>query len=79
MKPGRAVEMTGSWKTRKTKTRFPFVSHSPWKSLRDSHIPTAPTVLVSQTFKTKFKKGDSGGGSLRSHLQAHSSMRKCYE
>ena len=42
MKPGRIVEMTGAWKKRKTKPRFPFVSHSPWKSLRDSHIPTAP-------------------------------------
>ena len=42
MKPGRTVEMTGAWKTRKTKPRFPFVSHSPWKSLRDFHIPTAP-------------------------------------
>jgi len=40
--------MTGAWKTRKTKPRFPFVSHSPWKSLRDSPIPTAPAVLVSQ-------------------------------
>jgi hypothetical protein len=49
MKPGRTVEMTGAWKTRKTKPRFPFVSHGPWKSLRDSHIPTAPTVFVSQT------------------------------
>ena len=48
MKPGRTVEMTGTWKTRKTKTRFPFVSHSPWKSLRDFHIPTAPAVFVSQ-------------------------------
>src|ERR1700683_2013038 len=42
MKPGRTVEMTGPWKTRKTKPRFPFVSHGPWKSLRDFHIPTAP-------------------------------------
>src|SRR5579859_5478576 len=41
-KTGRAVEMTGPWKTRKTKPRFPFVFPSPWKSLRDSHIPTAP-------------------------------------
>jgi hypothetical protein len=48
MKPRRTVEMTGAWKTRKTKPRFPFVSHSPWKSLRDFHIPTAPTVCVSQ-------------------------------
>jgi hypothetical protein len=42
MKPGRTVEMTGAWKTRKTEPRFPAVSHSPWKSLRDFHIPTAP-------------------------------------
>ena len=42
MKPGRTVEMTGAWKTRKTKPRFPILSHGPWKSLRDSHIPTAP-------------------------------------
>jgi hypothetical protein len=49
MKPGRTVEMTGAWKTRKTKTRFPFVSHSPWKSLRDSHIPTAPAASYFQT------------------------------
>jgi hypothetical protein len=51
MKPGRTVEMTGAWKTRKTKPRFPFVSHSPWKSLRDSHIPTAPAVFISQNLK----------------------------
>jgi hypothetical protein len=46
MKAGSAVEMTGSWKTRKTKPRFPFVSPGPWKSLRDSHIPTAPAVAL---------------------------------
>jgi len=45
MKPGRAVEMTGAWKTRKSKPRFPVVSHGPWKSLRDSHIPTAPAAV----------------------------------
>ena len=53
MKPGRTVEMTGAWKTRKTKPRFPFVSHSPWKSLRDSHISTAPTVFVSQNLQNQ--------------------------
>jgi hypothetical protein len=46
MKARSAVEMTGLWKTRKTKPRFPFVSPGPWKSLRDSHIPTAPTVAL---------------------------------
>jgi hypothetical protein len=31
---------------------------------------------VSKPLKTKFKKADPGGGSLRSHLQAHSSNEK---
>ena len=57
MTPGSAVEMTGAWKTRKTKPRFPFVFPSPWKSLRDSHIPTAPAMAISthrkQTQKTR--------------------------
>jgi hypothetical protein len=57
MKLGRTVEMTGSWKTRKTKTGFSFVSHSPWKSLRDSHIPTAPAAGYVQNPQTKLKKG----------------------
>lgn len=38
--------MTGSGKRRKTKTGFPFVSPSPWKSLRDSRISTAPMTAV---------------------------------
>jgi hypothetical protein len=76
MKPGRTVEMTGAWKTRKTKPRFPFVSHSPWKSLRDCHIPTAPahrgkvenrkqvSHFPTRCFCSKSnKKGDPGGGS----------------
>ena len=29
MKPGRTMEMTGAWKTRKTKPRFPFLSTRP--------------------------------------------------
>ena len=59
MKPGRTVEMTGAWKTRKTKPRFPFVSHSPWKSLRDSHIPTAPRVFVSQNLSNPNSRKDT--------------------
>src|ERR1700733_14679977 len=79
MKPGRTVEMTGAWKTRKTKTRFPFVSHGPWKSLRDCHIPTAPArrgKVENQRQVSHFptccfcpksiKKGDPRGGSLHS-------------
>ena len=66
MKAGRTVEMTGAWKTQ---TRFPFVSHSPWKSLRDSHIPTAPAASVSKLSKPNPKEGGPSGGSLRSRLQ----------
>jgi len=53
MKPGRTVEMTGAWKTRKTKSRFPFVSPSPWKSLRDSHIPTVPAAGYVQSHQNQ--------------------------
>ena len=45
----------GRWKTRKTKTRFPFVSHRPWKSLRDSHNPTTP-ALLAKTQNQKARK-----------------------
>ena len=80
MKPGRTVEMTGVWKTRKTKPRFPFVSHSPRKSLRDSHIPTAPAAgYVPNPQNQNPRKETLPGGSLRSRLQAHSSMRKCWK
>src|SRR2546425_947583 len=57
-------------------TQVSLPSHSPWKSLRDSHIPTAPTT--SPFTKKQPKKRRPCGGSLRSRLQAHSSMRKCY-
>src|SRR5437762_1943998 len=56
-------------------TQVSLPSHSPWKSLRDSHIPTAPTT--SPFTKKQPKKRRPCGGSLRSRLQAHSSMRKC--
>ncbi len=49
----RAVEMTVPWKAWKTKTRFSTLPTAPWKSLRDSHSPTAPTtspfILCSKT------------------------------
>jgi len=38
------------------KAGFPVVSHRSWKSLRDSHIPTAPTTVFND--KSKPKKGD---------------------
>src|SRR5580765_2380125 len=66
-------------------------AHSPWKSLRDSHIPTAatsngkvenqkqvshfPTAYGSCLTKTERRPGC--GASLL--LQAHRSIRKCLE
>ena len=38
--------MTGRGKRRKTKTGFTFVSPSPWKSLRDFHIPTPSAAAI---------------------------------
>jgi len=40
------VEMTGHGKRGKPKSGFPIASHRPWKSLRDSHIPTAPATTI---------------------------------
>ena len=40
----RAVEMPVPWKAWKTNPRFSTLPTAPWKSLRDSHIPTAPTT-----------------------------------
>jgi len=45
MKPGERRGNAGPWKTRKTKTRFASFPTGPWKSLRDSHIPTAPAPV----------------------------------
>ena len=48
--------MPGGGKRGKPKTRFPFVSHRPWKSLRDSHIPTTRTTILpfpNQNQKTR--------------------------
>ena len=69
MKPGSAVEMPGAWKTRKTEPSFPFVSHSPWKSLRDCHIPTAPAMAVFLIGKRnpKTKKGAQPERELELH------------
>lgn len=49
----RAVEMTVPWKAWKTNPRFSTLPTAPWKSLCDSHIPTAPATspiyLLRQT------------------------------
>ena len=45
-------------------------SHRPWKSLRDSHIPTASTTM--SLFTPKERTPDT-----TPTLQAHPSMRKC--
>jgi hypothetical protein len=49
----RAVEMTVPWKAWKTNPRFSTLTTAPWKSLRDSHIPTAPATNPIYTFTAK--------------------------
>ena len=66
-------------------------AHSPWKSLRDSHIPTAATkqwnvenqkqvsplsTAMFSLVQTNSKRRPGGGASLL--LQAHCSIRKCF-
>src|SRR5712691_2840658 len=82
----------GLWKARKTKPRFPSLPTALGNRCRDSHIPTAPTrrgKVENERHVSHFpacclistknnQKGGPCGGSLRSRLQAHSSMRKCY-
>ena len=77
-----AVEMTGCgqpWKTAIAHAmgaprRFPTAAHRPWKTLRVSHIPTAPTTLLS--LSQNKTKGPGSAGS-QPYVQAHPSMRKC--
>ena len=57
------------------RTRVSLAFHSPWKSLaRFPHFHRPDDDL---TFTNHKPKGAFSGGSLRSRLQAHSSMRKC--
>ena len=68
----------GLWKTRKTKTRFPFVSPNPWKSLHDSHIPTAPTSVRSHQKPTKGTQQPTSTGfhSFRPLLRLENTLPK---
>src|SRR5947207_8055969 len=76
----------GLWKTRKTKSRFPIVSHSPWKSqtttfqqprrgaelwktvLQVSHFPACCLFFSERRPGARFAP-----------LQAHRSIRKCFD
>src|SRR5207245_2556163 len=44
----------GPWTPRKTKSRFSPGAHSPWKSRRDSHIPTVATKHWKWKTKNRF-------------------------
>jgi hypothetical protein len=49
----RAVEMTGCGKRGKTKSRFPLVSHSPWKSLSRFPHSHSPGDYREEKWKSK--------------------------
>src|SRR6266496_1569337 len=76
-----SLRVHSPWKSQKA--RFPH-SHRPDDEARgkveiqkqDFHFPTGSIPLFQTKDKTKERR--PGGGSLRSRLQAHSSMRKCY-
>jgi len=44
MKPGEDRGNDGRVENEENRTQVSLLSHSPWKSLRDSHIPTAPAA-----------------------------------
>ena len=44
MKNGERRGNDGRVENEEPKSGVPIVSHSPWKSQRDSHIPTAPAI-----------------------------------
>jgi hypothetical protein len=58
MSKRQAVEMTGHGK--RGKPGFPFASHSPWKSLRDSTFPRPGLDYLSS--KSNPKKGTLAAG-----------------
>jgi hypothetical protein len=55
--------------------RFPTAAHHPWKTLRVSHIPTAPAILFS-LFKLKNERPRRAR--RLTSVQAHLSMRICW-
>ena len=73
------------WKCRavendENQNQVSLVFHRPWKSLRDSHIPTTPTtILPFPNQNQKPERSPSYAESPNPRLQAHPSMRKCLD
>jgi hypothetical protein len=65
--------MTVCGKHGKTLKPFSHPSHKPWKSLRDSHIPSALRLIISIQFQTKKEPSSTA---LFLPLQAHPSIGK---
>jgi hypothetical protein len=66
--------MTVYGKHGKTIKLFSHPSHKPWKSLRDSHIPSALRLIIFTQFSNQKKEPSTTAYS--SHLQAHLSIGK---
>src|ERR1700736_2636702 len=78
MKPGEDRGNDGRVENEENRTQVSLLSHSPWKSLRDSHIPTAPAAgYVRNLQNQNSRKEPLPADRFTLHLQAHSSMRKC--
>ena len=69
----RAVEMTVPWKAWKTKTRFSTLPTAPWKSLRDSHIPTTPATVLF------IKRNPDGPGAPPLAYELALTRQVCYQ
>ena len=63
----------GPWKTRKTKGRFSFVYHRPWKSLCDSHIPA---VARGTDGKVQIQRQDSHFSTARVPFFSYKTTKK---
>ena len=50
--------MTGGWKARKTKSRFPSLPTALGNRWRDSHIPTAPAAPYIRWFQMEARPSD---------------------
>ena len=59
----------GLWKPRKTNGRFPSATHRPWKSLRDSHIPTGPTTTESVSLRSPTRVASGSENTQCNHFR----------
>ena len=80
MKPGEDRGNDGRVENEENRTQVSLLSHSPWKSLRDSHIPTVPARRGKvENQRQVFHPSHRPWKSLRdSHIPTASTTRPLY-